>query len=514
MRVILSRDTALVGVLATCMLGWVLAHAWISEDSFITLRYVSNTLDGFGPVFNVGERVQGFTHPLWFLLLVLGSLLGADPILLAIGYGLVFTFLSMAVLGRALGRLVSDRLVLGALLGLVCLLWGASDPWVSFQTSGLENSLSNLFIVAILTEVWLNSMSRPGRLLLLTSLLCLNRPDFIIFTAPVVIVLFARRWSIRRLVGLSWTALPALAWLAFAWAFYGSVVPNTAYAKLGVYPSWVAAVGQGLLYLRDWLVFDTVPVIGCAILLGLAVIASRSKERVACVIGVLLYCGWVVWIGGDFMRGRMMTPVLTAAVVLGALTIGERAARSRRRARPFEAGVAVGLLLILYTAQQALRETGARISEHGIGNERLFYPGYHISHLLEQGHLVNPYIDLQLAEDLRNFAEACGHTTVHLRNTGTIAYLAGPNVSVIDTLGLTDAYIARLPRQYLIDSNPRPGHPDKHIPVSYLLSRHDLALLPGWARAISRGDCSLAARLEGYRYPSDTFPLPDKVHRY
>ena len=43
--------------------------AWIHEDAYITLRTVRNLLDGFGPVWNVGERVQAYTHPLWMFLL-------------------------------------------------------------------------------------------------------------------------------------------------------------------------------------------------------------------------------------------------------------------------------------------------------------------------------------------------------------------------------------------------------------------------------------------------------------
>ena len=49
---------------------WVaVKSAWLSDDAYITLRTVSNWLAGFGPVWNVGERVQAYTHPLWLLAL-------------------------------------------------------------------------------------------------------------------------------------------------------------------------------------------------------------------------------------------------------------------------------------------------------------------------------------------------------------------------------------------------------------------------------------------------------------
>jgi hypothetical protein len=39
------------------------------DDAYIVFRYADNLLAGLGPVFNAGERVEGFTSPLWLLLL-------------------------------------------------------------------------------------------------------------------------------------------------------------------------------------------------------------------------------------------------------------------------------------------------------------------------------------------------------------------------------------------------------------------------------------------------------------
>src|SRR5258708_38848078 len=47
----------------------IVKDAWLSDDSYITFRTVDNFVNGYGPVWNVGERVQSYTHPLWMLLL-------------------------------------------------------------------------------------------------------------------------------------------------------------------------------------------------------------------------------------------------------------------------------------------------------------------------------------------------------------------------------------------------------------------------------------------------------------
>ena len=35
------------------------------EDAYITFRFSGNLADGYGPVFNPGERVEGYSNPLW-----------------------------------------------------------------------------------------------------------------------------------------------------------------------------------------------------------------------------------------------------------------------------------------------------------------------------------------------------------------------------------------------------------------------------------------------------------------
>ena len=46
--------------------------AWMLDDIFITFRAVDNFLKGYGPVWNIGERVQVYTHPLYYFLLIIG----------------------------------------------------------------------------------------------------------------------------------------------------------------------------------------------------------------------------------------------------------------------------------------------------------------------------------------------------------------------------------------------------------------------------------------------------------
>ena len=42
--------------------------AWLNDDAYITYRVVENFVEGYGLRWNVGERVQAFTNPLWLFL--------------------------------------------------------------------------------------------------------------------------------------------------------------------------------------------------------------------------------------------------------------------------------------------------------------------------------------------------------------------------------------------------------------------------------------------------------------
>ena len=53
------------------LLAWLTSVAWfLTDDAFISFRYVRNLLEGHGLVFNPGEYVEGYTNFLWILELV------------------------------------------------------------------------------------------------------------------------------------------------------------------------------------------------------------------------------------------------------------------------------------------------------------------------------------------------------------------------------------------------------------------------------------------------------------
>jgi arabinofuranosyltransferase len=56
-------------LIAMFFFSWLFyCNSWIGDDAFITMRVVDNLSHGYGLVWNTGERVQVFSHPLWLFL--------------------------------------------------------------------------------------------------------------------------------------------------------------------------------------------------------------------------------------------------------------------------------------------------------------------------------------------------------------------------------------------------------------------------------------------------------------
>ena len=118
----------------------LLRTAWLEDNASFTVRTVLNWLNGDGPVFNVGERVQAYTHPLWFLVLSLFTLITNN-----VFFSLLFLSICLSLLNLWIFiRHISTHLA-GCLLAVVALLF--SKAFIDYSTSGLENPLSHLFIL-------------------------------------------------------------------------------------------------------------------------------------------------------------------------------------------------------------------------------------------------------------------------------------------------------------------------------------------------------------------------------
>ncbi|HEU5011047.1 MAG TPA: hypothetical protein VFT66_00795, partial [Roseiflexaceae bacterium] len=145
----LARDVwsrlALVALALLMTFSGVLWPSWMTDDAIISFRYAENLVAGNGLVYNVGERVEGYTNFLWTMLAALLLWLGGDPVWWAYVSGVV---LALAIL---LLTYWLARWLLSPAWALVAALFVATSQSLLIYTArgaGLETGLFTLLVLA------------------------------------------------------------------------------------------------------------------------------------------------------------------------------------------------------------------------------------------------------------------------------------------------------------------------------------------------------------------------------
>jgi arabinofuranosyltransferase len=445
-----TRTWRIVG--SAALLAIVVRMAWLCDDAYITLRSVENLVAGHGPVWNVGERVQAFSHPAWFLLLALGRWLTGEC-----------CFTTLAI-GGALAMFAAWRLlgVAGAAAPALAVVLCCSRAFTDFATGGLENPLTSALLVALTLAAWRDGDPdrRCARAAWLAGLATLTRMDLVVLAGPLLLA---------AAVGVPWRRLlrhaalgfaPFAAWTLFSAFYYGSPVPITAHAKLlahGVPPFDVAV--QGLHYFVACARHDLTTVLVIAAGIGLGFARPRLGAMPAAV-GALLYCMYVVKVGGDFMTGRFLTPPFVVAAVIVARWL----ATAGRGAAWTAALAAVGALFAGGTPHWLLHPDGEpkpTTHHHFVADERLAYAP--MLGLWAKGRST-PVPGL-MSDFLRQ--QGLGHAVIPWGQVGRYGFEAGERIYVADAW-LLDPLMMRLPIAQ--PGGWRIGHFERRPPEGYLES--------------------------------------------
>ncbi|MFO7675636.1 MAG: tetratricopeptide repeat protein [bacterium] len=297
--------------------------AFLQDDSFITYRYARNVARGLGPVFNPGERVEGYTNFLWMMMLAVLALIGL-PFTVIIPLSQVIGVLC------GIGTVVLFCLLLRrhgtgppALAPVAALLLGLNGAFSYWHVSGMETGLFT-FLLAAAAWYWLKPGDRARDLVSASTLLglsALTRPEGAMFFALFGLHYVIRRLAARDLLSraglgrLGLFLLPFVVLVAplYAWrlGWYGYLFPNTFYAKTGASTAYFKA---GVEYL--WFFLRAYGLWGAAFVVPVALAAWRNRLRPAdplffCLLLLVAHALYVVWVGGDVLRNwRFFVPVL------------------------------------------------------------------------------------------------------------------------------------------------------------------------------------------------------------
>ena len=435
-------------VFAVTAVVWAAVLSWIGDDAFISFRYAGNLAKGNGLVFNVGERVEGYTNFLWTVLLAGAIRLGFDPVqasvVLSIGSFLGVIGLTWRFLGppdRPAGTIAIAPLALAA-----------NYVFASYATSGLETMFGTLLLLGAFLAARAHRSLLAGFLGVAATM---AHPDHAIFYAGLGLTIVIQRKSALPLVryGLPFFLIfvPYFAWRT---QYYGDLFPNTYYAKSGYL--WYA--DQGLRYLLINIVAG-----GLLLCLPLALVQAFLERRTwtgSYVLIVLpIYLLYLVKIGGDFMLGRLFVPVLPFVFVLVESAMSASKKSGNRWALAFS-------VVALALAAVPNRVIGAGEIYGHVADERTFYRLGRFAPVRINSNLFD------LAQSLRRaFAHANRQPRIATGNVGILGYYTG--FPLIDDLGLTDRVVAHME----LAERGRPGH-EKVSSAGHIISQEaDLAAL-------------------------------------
>jgi len=451
------RDYLLPAAMAAVFVVLVVRTAWMSDDAFITLRTIQNLLNGDGLRWNLAERVQTYTHPLWLFLLAAGHAVAGEGYYTAIILSINLATAAVLVLVFGIARTPQQAFVAVAILA-------ASKAFTDYSTSGLENPLSH-FLPAVFFLIYFRATASMGRIFMLAflaALAMLNRLDLALIVAPPLIAaIWAHRSPRAVVVAMAGLFLVAV-WEIFSFTYYGFPFPNTYYAKLHTGIPLTELAGQGLYYFADSIVTDpvTLPAIGAALL---SLLFLRQRSLIPIAIGVALYLLYVIRIGGDFMSGRYFTvPLFCAVVILSRLNI----TLTPRPALAIAAAVTIVSILFPGSPYRSDHTYGTDVraipGPQGIADERAYY--YPRTGLL----LARESAPWPAGRETELGPDELDDGVARVNRIGRVGYyLDNQDTHLVDAYGIADPLLARLPVR---PGSWRVGHFERAFPAGYIES--------------------------------------------
>jgi len=270
------------------------------DDGMISMRYAKNLVAGNGLVMNPGERVEGYTNPLWTIYMALIHLLpvARSKICLLIQItGIVLLVLNLFMVMK-IARLISGnsfQVSSGAMILTAFYL-----PLINWSLQGMEVSLITL-IVSI--AVWgvircLRKKTFPLWLYILLGISTLVRIDMAVPFLGIWLFLIKVQPEYRKrniLWGLSIFAFFMGAQTLFRLFYYGDVLPSTYYLKMTGYPVFFR-ISRGVVVFVKF-IWNLNIVLFLLPFIFLAVKYDNFRGIIAWVF--VLQCLYSMYVGGD-----------------------------------------------------------------------------------------------------------------------------------------------------------------------------------------------------------------------
>lgn len=394
-------------------------YFFLMDDMMISMRYARNLVDGLGLVWNPGERLEGFTNPLWTLFMSASHLLPLPDRLTSVPLLLVSIIAGVICLplaqrwAQALGaNAATQRLVLVAMVVNAVL---TSSAVLAFEQTIIATLLMAA-VVTLLDDIKTGALRPWGYLCL--GIIPLIRMDAAILSAATGLwLIYEHPKRLSVIFCLALAVVPSIAATLARHAYYGEWLPNTYYLKTSGWPGrWKVGMHYaiGFLYSYGWVY----------LFIALSMLFRRSTWSPAWRATIMISAAQLAY--GTYVGGDVLGIYRIYAAAVPLLIVGGLCASSTLFQNKYLVAVVSVALIAAWARPTQLVGGLTEALRQDTGN-------------IELG--------LKLKQEIPTALVADGYA-------GSLFYFA-PKLRGIDMLGKMDAHIARMP---VVHGGTIPGH--------------------------------------------------------
>jgi len=431
--------------------------------------YAKNLINGNGLVFNIGERVEGFTSFFWVVILTISYWLKIYPEIyvkvLSISFGvgcLIMTYFLTDVILRKRQPKVQIK---SYFCFIPVLLLVISSTFYYWAVSGMETTFYTfLCLLGIYYFLIRNEKTIYLYLaMIFLSLAFLTRQEVVLIICVFILELLIEhlkennyKFNIRGIfkpkffVALSVLIVPAVILLSFRLFYFGYLFPNTFYAKTGLSSDYLkTGIQYTFSFFKGYLLYGALLILPATLFLK----KELRKQLFLFYTIIIFYIIYVILVGGDVLAmHRFFIPVLPLIFILFAVFIHYVYQITQNiiknnflRNAIFILFISfVGLNIHMNNSQESIRMSR---KEKGLTSS-----------------MKNIALSIKRQEGKQN-----KHLLIAASTIGALKYFS--DCDVLDMLGLTDKYIAHNPSRIKIISNYNTGWKEKNYNAKYILSR-------------------------------------------
>lgn len=283
---------------------------FLSDDAFIIARYAHNVVEGNGWVYNINDRIEGYSSFVWTAMTVFFGYLGFDYIFIIRALSLLSAIGCLFITWWISPKIGIERYHLFSLIApsIICF----SSIFACWSLGGLETCFYSFMILMLIYLLGKENPTMKNFVItgILAGVCSISRIEgiFIPIACSVWLIIFRSEKSKQYLMWFIYIALPIfLIHLLWRKSYYGFWLPNIYYTKIG---HNFDQIYRGLKYVHQAIIHNGGYVAWLIPFIFVWFVPQKSYIKLISLVGLFLLAE-VIYVGGDGLpMYRFVVPVI------------------------------------------------------------------------------------------------------------------------------------------------------------------------------------------------------------